>query len=206
MCIRDRPSWKSFGDFKRLGRPRLGFLISAGNMDSMVNLYSVTKHRRAKDMYSPGGKTGKRPERSTVVYAKRIREAYGNVPVIIGGIEASLRRFAHYDYWDNEVKPSILIESGADILVYGMGERPIIEIAEALDGGLAAQDITYVEGTSYFTPTLERVYEYMELPSFRQVRADKKVYAQAFMTEMRNRKEALVQKHENCLLYTSRCV
>lgn len=191
-----QPSWKSFGDFKRLGRPRLGFLISAGNMDSMVNLYSVTKHRRAKDMYSPGGKTGKRPERSTVVYAKRIREAYGNVPVIIGGIEASLRRFAYYDYWDNEVKPSILIESGADILVYGMGERPIIEIAEALDGGLAAQDITYVEGTSYFTPTLERVYEYMELPSFRQVRADKKVYAQAFMTEMRNRKEALVQKHE----------
>lgn len=192
-----QPAWKTSGDFKRLGRPRLGFLISAGNMDSMVNLYSVTKHRRAKDLYSPGGKAGKRPARSTIVYTKRIREAYGDIPVIIGGIEASLRRFAHYDYWDNEVKPSILMESGADLLVYGMGERPIIEIAEALDGGLAARDITYVEGTSYPAPTLERVYEYKELPSFKQVCADKKVYAQAFMMEMRERETALVQEYGN---------
>ncbi|MBC5647045.1 YgiQ family radical SAM protein [Christensenella tenuis] len=192
-----QPSWKTADDFKRLGRPRLGFLISAGNMDSMVNLYSVTKHRRAKDLYSPGGKTGKRPARSTIIYTKKIREAYGDVPVIIGGIEASLRRFAHYDYWDDVVKPSILAESGADLLVYGMGERPIIEIAEALDGGLAVRDITYIEGTVYFTPTLERVYEYKKLPAFREVRADKKTYAKAFMTEMHERGQALVQEHKD---------
>lgn len=195
-----QPSWKTADDFKRLGRPRLGFLISAGNMDSMVNLYSVTKHRRAKDMYSPGGKAGKRPARTTTVYTKKIREAYGDVPVVIGGIEASLRRFAHYDYWDDAVKPSILAESGADILVYGMGERPIVEIAEALDGGLAARDITYVEGTVYRAPTLERVYEFRKMPSLKQVRQDKEIYAKAFMTQMRERKTALVQEHTDCFI------
>ncbi|MEG2624743.1 MAG: YgiQ family radical SAM protein [Christensenella sp.] len=190
-----QPSWKTANDFMRLGRPRLGFLISAGNMDSMVNLYSVTKHRRAKDMYSPSGASGKRPARSTVVYTQKIREAYGDVPIIIGGIEASLRRFAHYDYWDNTVKPSILQESGADLLVYGMGERPIIQIAEALDGGLAARDITYVEGTVYWADNLERVYDYKQIPSLRQVRHDKEIYAHAFMTQMNERKKVLVQEH-----------
>lgn len=195
-----QPSWKTAEDFKRLGRPRLGFLISAGNMDSMVNLYSVTKHRRAKDMYSPGGKAGKRPARSTIVYTKKIREAYGDVPVVIGGIEASLRRFAHYDYWDDAVKPSILAESGADILVYGMGERAITEIAEALDGGLAARDITYVEGTLYRAPNLERVYEYKKMPSLKQVRQDKETYARAFMTQMKERRATLVQEHTDCFI------
>lgn len=195
-----QPSWKTTDDFKRLGRPRLGFLVSAGNMDSMVNLFSVTKHRRAKDMYSPGGKAGKRPARSTSVYTKKIREAYGDIPVIIGGIEASLRRFAHYDYWDDTVKPSLLAESGADILVYGMGERPIVEIAEALDGGLAARDVTYVEGTVYRAPTLERVYEFKKLPSLEQVRKDKIVYTKAFMAQMRERKTALVQEHTDCFI------
>ena len=191
-----QPAWKDIGDFKRLGRPRLGFLISAGNMDSMVNLYSVTKHRRARDLYSPGGKVGKRPARSTIVYAKKIREAYGNIPIIIGGIEASLRRFAHYDYWDNTVRPSILVESGADLLVYGMGERPIVEIAEALDGGLAVQDITYINGTAYSVPNLKRVYEYKSLPSYKQVISSKASYAKAFMTEMRDRKNTLVQEYD----------
>ena len=192
-----QPGWKTADDFKRLGRPRLGFLISAGNMDSMVNLYSVTKHRRARDLYSPGGKTGKRPARATIVYTRKIREAYGDIAVVIGGLEASLRRFAHYDYWDNDVKESILTESGADILVYGMGERAITGIAEALDGGLAARDITYIEGTVYRAQNLERVYEYQEIPSYGEVKRDKTTYAKAFMTQMHDKKNVLVQAQKN---------
>ncbi|WP_147554008.1 YgiQ family radical SAM protein [Christensenella timonensis] len=190
-----QPDWRKTTAFEVLGRPRLGFLISAGNMDSMVNLYTVNKRRRKQDLYTPGGKTGKRPERSTIVYTRKIREAYGDIPVIVGGIEASLRRFAHYDYWDNHVKPSLLMESGADILVYGMGERAIVEIAEALDGGLAAGDITYVEGTMYRAPSLSRVYEYEALPSYRQVKGDKEAYAKAFLKQMHDRKHVLVQRH-----------
>lgn len=190
-----QPDWRKTTAFEVLGRPRLGFLISAGNMDSMVNLYTVNKRRRKQDLYTPGGKTGKRPERSTIVYTRKIREAYGDIPVIVGGIEASLRRFAHYDYWDNHVKPSLLMESGADILVYGMGERAIVEIAEALDGGLAAGDITYVEGTMYRAPSLSRVYEYEALPSYRQVKGDKEAYAKAFLKQMHDRKHVLVQQH-----------
>ncbi len=192
-----QPGWKSTGDFQRLGRPRLGFLISAGNMDSMVNLYTVTRRRRAKDLYSPGGKAGRRPERATIVYTKRIREAYGDIPVIIGGIEASLRRFAHYDYWSNEVRQSILTESGADLLVYGMGERAIVEIAEALDGGLAAKDISYIEGTVYRAQNLERVYEYKKISSLQQVKAQKETYAKAFLMQMHERKTVLVQKQKD---------
>jgi len=191
-----QPDWKRSSSFEALGRPRLGFLISAGNMDSMVNLYTVAKKRRKQDAYSPGGKTDCRPERTTVVYTKMIRQAYGDIPVVIGGIEASLRRFAHYDYWDNKVKPSILHESGADLLVYGMGERAILQIAEALDGGLAAGDITYVEGTAYRAPNLSLVYEYEELPSFRQVKQDKNCYSKAFLKQYYDREHTLVQKTE----------
>ncbi|MEA5004706.1 MAG: YgiQ family radical SAM protein, partial [Christensenella sp.] len=192
-----QPDWRKTTAFEVLGRPRLGFLISAGNMDSMVNLYTVNKRRRRQDMYTPGGKTGKRPERSTTVYAKKIREAYGDIPIIIGGIEASLRRFAHYDYWDNDVKPSLLTQSGADILVYGMGEHAIVELAEALDGGLAARDITYVEGTMYRAPDLSRVYEYEQLPAYKKVKTDKKAYADAFVRQMHDRKHVLVQQHDD---------
>ncbi len=192
-----QPDWTKTTAFQVLGRPRLGFLVSAGNMDSMVNLYTVNKRRRKQDMYTPGGKTGKRPERSTIVYTKKIREAYEEIPIIIGGIEASLRRFAHYDYWDNNVKPSLLTDSGADILVYGMGERAIIEIAEALDGGLAARDITYVQGTMYRAPDLSRVYEYKTLPPYKNVKADKKAYADAFLEQMHDRKNVLVQRQND---------
>ena len=125
------PNWQTKDDFMRLGRPRLGFLCSAGNMDSMVNRYTVNKKTRSTDSYAPGGKAGMRPDRATVVYCNRIREAYGDIPIVIGGVEASLRRFAHYDYWDNKVRRSILFDSRADILIYGMGEHQIVEIAKS---------------------------------------------------------------------------
>ncbi len=134
-------------DFRKFGRPRLGFLINSGNVDSMVNNFSVMKNRRRKDMYSPGGKAGRRPDRAVTVYCNRAREAYRDVPIIIGGLEASLRRFAHYDYWDNSVRRSILMDSRAEILIYGMGERAVLEIAEALDSGIEAKDIGWIRGT-----------------------------------------------------------
>ncbi len=182
--------------FEALGRPRLGFLVGSGNLDSMVNLYSVNKKKRAKDVYAPGGKQGKRPEYACVAYTKRIRAAYGEIAVILGGIEASLRRFAHYDYWSGQVKPSVLQESGADLLVYGMGERAILQIAEALDGGLPVRDVTYVEGTVYRAANCERVYDYEALPSYAQVKRDKRLYAQAFELQMHRRKCPLVQQHD----------
>ncbi|MDL2237332.1 YgiQ family radical SAM protein [Christensenellaceae bacterium OttesenSCG-928-K19] len=195
-----QPNWKTGDAFKALGRPRLGFLISAGNMDSMVNLYTAAKKRRGRDLYSPGGKAGKRPARTTQVYAKKIREAYGDVPIIVGGIEASLRRFAHYDYWENKILPSILASSGADLLVYGMGERAIVEIAEALDGGLKVRDVTYVRGTVYKAENLERVYDYVELPGENKVNGEKHVFAEAFLTQMQNRRDVLVQQHKSCYI------
>ncbi len=147
VAILSQPDWRSVDDFRRFGRPRLGFLINAGNVDSMVNHFSVFKHRRKTDSYSPGGKAGKRPDRAVIVYSGRAREAYRDVPVIIGGIEASLRRFAHYDYWDDKVRRSILLDAKADLLIYGMGERAVVEIAEALDAGIEAKDITWIRGT-----------------------------------------------------------
>lgn len=178
-----QPNWKNCDDFKRFGRPRLGFLVSSGNMDSMVNHYTSSKKPRSTDAYTPGGRRGARPDRAINVYCGRIREAYGDIPVVIGGIEASLRRFAHYDYWDNRVRPSILIESGADLLIYGMGERQIIDVAEALDGGIAPGDISYINGTCFHTQTLERVYEYKLIPGFESVSSDKKAYCRAFMEQ-----------------------
>ncbi len=189
-----QPNWKNTDDFRRLKEPKLGFLISGGNMDSMVNLFTSSKKRRAKDLYSPGGKTTYRPERATIVYAKKVREVYGNVPIIIGGIEASLRRFAHYDYWDNKVMPSILADSKADILVYGMGERALVQIAQGLEGGLAVKDITYVNGTMYRAENLERVYEYKEIASEAAVMKDKNAFADAFVVQMHERNKVLCQK------------
>ncbi|MBQ3201024.1 MAG: YgiQ family radical SAM protein [Clostridia bacterium] len=202
--IISQPDWHSAEDFKRLGKPRLAFLISAGNIDSMVNHYTAAKKRRSSDAYTPGGEAGKRPDRATIVYANRAREAYRGVPVIIGGIEASLRRFAHYDYWDDKVRSSILSDAGADLLLYGMGEKQIVEVADALAGGLAASDITYIPGTAYMTHSLERVYEYKLIESYETVAKDKKAYASAFMAQYREqdsiRGKRLVQPHGDSFL------
>ncbi len=149
VAILAQPDWKNAEDFKRFGRPRLGFLINSGNVDSMVNHFSVFKHRRRDDNYSPGGIAGKRPDRAVIVYASRAREAYKDAPIIIGGLEASLRRLGHYDYWDDKVRRSILLDSRADLLIYGMGERAVVEIAEALDSGIDVRDITWIPGTCY---------------------------------------------------------
>jgi uncharacterized radical SAM protein YgiQ len=182
-----QPDWHTTRDFMRFGRPRLGFLVSAGNMDSMVNLYTVAKKPRKTDAYAPGGKTGLRPRRASIVYTNRIREAYGDVPVILGGVEASLRRFAHYDYWDDAVRQSILADSGADLLVYGMGETPILQIAEALESGIGVSDIVYVKGTCYTARDLSRVYEAAEAPSFIEARDDKEKYCDAYTMELYER-------------------
>ncbi len=202
--IISQPDWHSAEEFRRLGRPRLAFLISAGNIDSMVNHYTSAKKRRSSDAYTPGGEAGKRPDRATIVYANRVREAYRGVPVIIGGIEASLRRFAHYDYWDDKVRRSILSDSGADLLVYGMGERQIVEIADALAGGLPVEQITYVNGTCYMTNSLAQVYEYETIESYEAVARDKKAYASAFMAQYREqdaiRGKRLVQPHGDTFL------
>jgi len=195
-----QPDWQKTESFTALGKPRLGFLISAGNMDSMVNLYTVNKKRRARDMYSPGGRAGRRPARTTQVYAKKIREAYGDIPVIIGGIEASLRRFAHYDYWSGKVMPSILASSGADILIYGMGERALLEVADALAGGLPPEHITYVGGTVYKAEGLDRVYGYVEVPGENEVAGSKEKYNEAFVRQSSDRENILVQKHKSCYI------
>ena len=164
--IISQPDWKNKKSIDIYGRPRLGFIISAGNMDSMVNHYTVSKKRRHNDAFTPGGVYGKRPDYATVVYGNLIRQTYKDIPVIIGGIEASLRRLAHYDYWSDTVKRSILLDSGADLLLYGMGERSIVEVADALDSGLDIRDITFVPGSVYKTKSLDSVYDAIQLPSF----------------------------------------
>lgn len=178
IAVLPQPDWRSTEDFKRFGRPRLGFMVNSGNVDSMVNHYSVFKHRRHFDIYSPGGKKGKRPDRAVIVYSNRIREAYGDVPIILGGLEASLRRMAHYDYWDDAIRRSILLDSRADILLYGMGERATLEVAEALDSGIACKDISWIRGTCIQTKDLPE--DAILLPSFQQVKNDKKAYADSF--------------------------
>jgi uncharacterized radical SAM protein YgiQ len=144
-----QPDWRDPQSVCTLGEPRLGFLVSSGNMDSMVNHYTVTKHRRKRDFYSPGGKMGLRPDHATVVYGNLIRRTYKHTPIILGGIEASLRRLAHYDYWSNSLKRSILLDSGADIIAYGMGEHSVVAIADALDSGLDVSDLSFIPGTVY---------------------------------------------------------
>lgn len=182
-----QPDWKDPDSIRVLGMPRLGFLVTAGNMDSMVNHYSVSKKRRSTDAYTPGGVMGKRPDYATIVYCKLIRRAYGQVPVIIGGIEASLRRLGHYDYWSDQVKRSILLDSGADLLSYGMGERSIVEIADALDAGIAVSDLTFIDGTVFVTRDSALASEQaVQLPSFDQIRLDKKAYAKSFYMQYCN--------------------
>ena len=194
-----QPDWHSADGFKVFGRPRYAFMVNSGNMDSMVNHYTSSKKRRSSDSYSPGGKMGLRPDRAVTVYVNRVREAYGSVPVIIGGIEASLRRFAHYDYWDNKVRHSVLVDSGADILSYGMGEHQTAELADALASGLDIHDITYIPGTCYMTCSLDNVYDYEEIDSFEAVVSDKKAYCRAFMRQYEEQDaitgKRLVQKH-----------
>lgn len=177
-----QPDWHSTRDFARLGRPRLAFLVSAGNMDSLLNQFTAAKKRRHEDAYSPGGEGGHRPARATIVYANRLRELYPEVPIIIGGIEASLRRFAHYDYWSDEVRRSILVDSMADLLVYGMGERALLEIAADLHQGVAVENIQDVAGTCFRVPGFDYVYDYLKLPSFAAVRVEKRAFAEAFRT------------------------
>jgi len=181
-----QPDWKEKDSIAIYGEPRLGFLVSAGNMDSMVNHYSVSKKRRSQDAFTPGGEMGKRPDYATIVYCNLIRQTYKKTPIIIGGIEASLRRMAHYDYWSNKLKRSILLDSGADLISYGMGERSIVEIAEALDSGLNIEDITYIEGTVCKVKSLENVYDAMILESWDELKADKLNYAKSFYTQYCN--------------------
>jgi len=181
-----QPDWKDETSIRALGEPRLGFLVSGGNMDPMVNHYSVAKKRRQSDAYSPGGAIGKRPDRATVVYCNLIRKSFPKIPIIIGGIEASLRRMAHYDYWSDKVKRSILLDAQADLLSYGMGEKSIVEIAEALDSGLAVKDITFIAGTVYKAKAMDSVYEPVVLPSYREITENKRKFAESFYVQYCN--------------------
>ena len=182
-----QPNYKSCEDFKRFGRPRLGFLVSAGNIDSMVAHYTAAKKKRTNDYYSPGGKAGNRPDRACIVYSNRIREAYGDVPIILGGLEASLRRFAHYDYWDNKVRRSILVDSRADILTYGMGEKILVRIAELLDRGVPIKKIRDVRGTVYLCAPEDKVnYAVAATFDYNDLKLDKRAYAEAFGVQYKN--------------------
>lgn len=178
-----QPDWRSRKDFMRLGRPRLGFLVSSGNMDSLLNKFTAAKKTRHQDAYSPGGKAGYRPERAVIVYCNRLREIWKDVPILIGGIEASLRRMAHYDYWTNKVRRSILLDSQADLLIYGMGERQILEVAAELHQGVTIGNIQDVQGTCYHVPNFDYIWDYEKLPSFAAVAENKKAFAEAFKIE-----------------------
>ena len=178
-----QPDWHSTRDFNRLGKPRLGFLVSAGNMDSLLNKFTAAKKTRHQDAYSPGGRAGYRPERATIVYCNRLRELYPDVPIIIGGIEASLRRLAHYDYWSDKVRRSMLVDSGADLLIFGMGERALLQVAADLQQGVEIGNIQDVPGTCYKVPDMDYVWDYLPLPSYAEVAADKKQFAAAFKLE-----------------------
>ncbi len=186
VCIISQPDWKNPKSIDVFGRPRLGFLVSGGNMDSMVNHYSVTRHRRKTDSFTPGGIMGKRPDYATIVYCNLIRQTYKDVPILIGGIEASLRRLGHYDYWSNTMKRSILLDSQADLLMYGMGEKSIVEIAEALNTGMDVQDITYIDGTVFKTKELDESLPTILLPSFEEIQKNKRTYAESFKLQYGN--------------------
>lgn len=186
VAILSQPDWKDPNSITEFGEPRLGFLVSAGNMDSMVNHYSVSKKRRKKDAFTPGGVMGKRPDHAAVVYGNLIRQVYKDTPIILGGIEASLRRLAHYDYWSDRLKRSILLDSSADILSYGMGEKSIVEIAEALEAGISVKDLTYIDGTVVKVSSLEDAYKAELLPSYEELKENKEVYARSFYTQYCN--------------------
>ena len=185
VAILSQPNWKKPESIREYGLPRLGFLVTGGNMDSMVNHYSVTRHRRKTDAYTPGGEMGRRPDYATVVYSNLIRQSYPQAPIIIGGIEASLRRLSHYDYWSDSLKRSILLDSQADLLLYGMGERSIVEMADALNSGIDIHDLTFLRGTAYVTREPDQTDAIM-LPSYEELCRDKKRYAESFGIQYRN--------------------
>ncbi len=200
VAVLSQPDWKSADAFRKLGKPRLAALVTAGNIDSMVAHYTSAKRRRRCDSYTPGGVLGKRPDRAVTVYAKRIKEAFPDLPVAIGGLEASLRRFAHYDYWDDEVKRSVLLDSGADLLMYGMGEDTVVQLADSLAGGADISQIRNIKGTVYRSKTLDDcIYPYLEVPSYEEVSSDKRKYALAAKVQQEEqdavRGRALAQKH-----------
>lgn len=184
--IISQPDWRDADSITILGKPRLAFLVSSGNMDSMVNHYFVSKKRRPADAYTPGGIMGKRPDHAVVVYSNLIRQKYKDTPIILGGIEASLRRMAHYDYWSDSFKRSVLLDSGADLISYGMGEKSIIEIADALNGGIDVKDITFIKGTVYKARSIEQTQDAMVLPAYQEMLLDKKKYAQSFQLQHQN--------------------
>jgi len=193
VAVLAQPNWKTTDDFCKFGEPKLAFLVTGGNIDSMVNHYTVALHKRKMDAYSPSGQVGKRPNRATIVYSNKIREVYKTTPIIIGGLEASLRRLAHYDYWDNAVRRSILLDSAADLLIYGMGEHQIIEIADALESGLNVQDLIFISGTVFKTKNIENISfsdEPIHLPNYDSIKSpdniSKKEYAKSFMQQYKN--------------------
>lgn len=181
-----QPDWNKKEDFMRLGEPRLAFLVSSGNIDSMVNHYSVAKKRRQKDSYSPGGQGGLRPDRAAIVYSNKLRQIYKNTPIVLGGIEASLRRLAHYDYWDDKVRRSVLLDAGADLVLYGMGEHQIVDLAEALDSGIPIKEVTFIRGSVYKTKDESRIYDAIWLPSYDEILKSKRKFAQSFLTQSQN--------------------
>ena len=185
VAILSQPDWKDPDSVNEFGTPRLGFLVSGGNMDSMVNHYSVGKHRRKTDAYTAGGVTGKRPDYAAVVYCNLIRQTHPHAAIILGGIEASLRRLAHYDYWSDKLKRSILLDAQADLVLYGMGEKAIVEVADALNSGLSARDLTFIDGTVYRTaaPDLDGA---LILPSFDELKECKRRYAESFYLQYQN--------------------
>lgn len=184
-----QPDWRSHKDFTKLGRPRYAFMVTSGNIDSMVAHYTVALRKRTDDAYTAGGKAGKRPDRAVIVYCKKIREIYGDIPIVIGGLEASLRRFAHYDYWDDAVRPSILVDSGADLLTYGMGELQTIEIVNRLAAGENIHALTDIRGTCYLTDPVNTPYGGVQCPDFQVVSRDKKNYCKATKIQMDNQDE-----------------
>ena len=184
--IISQPDWKKKDSIDIFGKPRLGFLVSGGNMDSMVNHYSVTKHRRKSDAFTPGGEMGKRPDYATIVYCNLIRQTYPDVPILIGGIEASLRRLSHYDYWSESMKRSILLDAQADLLMYGMGEKSIVEIADALNSGMDVKDITYIDGTVFKTKHPDDSLPTIMLPSFEELKSNRRKYAESFKVQYSN--------------------
>ena len=196
-----QPNWDNVDDFRKLGKPKYGFLINSGNIDSMVNHYTTSKKKRRTDLYSPGGEMGHRPDRAVIVYCNRAREAFKNVPIIIGGIEASLRRFAHYDYWDNKVRRSLLIDAKADLLIYGMGEKTIVEIANLFRYGMSIDKMTSVKGTVYASKEIDGLSSFIEVPSFEAVAADKNTYAESYKLQSMEqddiRGKTVVQKHND---------
>ena len=201
VAVLAQPDWHSAADFAAFGRPKLAVLIGAGNLDSMVAHYTAAKKRRSEDFYSPGKKAGLRPDRATIVYSNRAREAFPDVPIIIGGLEASLRRFAHYDYWEDKVRRSILFDSGADMLVYGMGEYAEREIAKRLKKKIPVSKMTDIKGTAYLThDKADCAFDYVELPSFKDVCESKRLYADATRIEYEEhdpvRGKAMIQEHD----------